>query len=47
LRVIKIAAGLGQMPGNAMLIGRADRVEQQSPRALSLVSIATRHVSYL
>lgn len=46
-RVIKIAAGLGQMPGNVVIIGRADPVEQQSARALSLVSIPHTRVSYL
>jgi hypothetical protein len=46
-RVIKIAAGLGQMRGNVVIIGRADPVEQQSARALSLVSIAHTRVSYL
>jgi crotonobetainyl-CoA:carnitine CoA-transferase CaiB-like acyl-CoA transferase len=46
-RVIKIAAGLGRMPGNVMVIGRADPVERQSARALSLVSIAHTRVSHL
>jgi hypothetical protein len=46
-RVIKIAAGLGQMLGNVVIIGRADPVEQQSARALSLVSIAHTRVSHL
>jgi crotonobetainyl-CoA:carnitine CoA-transferase CaiB-like acyl-CoA transferase len=46
-RVIKIAAGLGQMPGNVVIIGRADPVEQQSARALSLASIAHTRVSHL
>jgi hypothetical protein len=46
-RVIKIAAGLGQMPGNVVIIGRADPVDQQSARALSLVSIAYTRVSHL
>jgi hypothetical protein len=46
-RVIKIAASLGQMPGNVVIIGRADPVEQQSARALSLVLIAHTRVSDL
>ena len=46
-RVIKIAAGLGQMLGNVVIIGRADPVEQQSARALSLVSIAHTRVSHV
>jgi hypothetical protein len=46
-RVIKIAAGLGQMPGNAVIIGRADPIEPQSARALSLVSLAHTRVSHL
>jgi crotonobetainyl-CoA:carnitine CoA-transferase CaiB-like acyl-CoA transferase len=47
-RVMKIAAGLGGMPGNVMVLGRAEPVERQSARALSRISIVTHaHIACL